>query len=131
MGLLDGDIADAIYRGFKGKLLRGLIRQSAVPISGGLDEHGDPIETADTDTPIEGFTDLYSTTFRALAGIPTGDLKVCFFAKSAPLISPSKDDRVMFMRAGVPSWYQLRGPIETDPATALWTCQAYQIPVPQ
>lgn len=130
MGILDGTIAESIYAGFKGKLLVGIIRQQVTPDSGSLDAKGDPIELDPVDTPVEGFVDEYSAFFRAQAGIPDTDLKVCIFAKSAPAITPTKDDMVRFTQAGVETWYQLRR-ADTDPARALWTCQGFVILAPQ
>lgn len=129
MGILDGSLADSIFAGFKGQLLSGIIRQRTVPMSGSLDELGDPQDLAPTDTAIEGFTEDYSDTFRARAGIPAGDIKVNIFAKSAPAITPSKDDLVRFTQAGVARWYQLRAK-SIDPAGAMWVCRAFPIVEP-
>jgi hypothetical protein len=128
MGLLDTQIADAIYKGFKGKLLNGVIRQVVTPASGSLDELGDPQAGDPIDTDCQGFTENYSAYHRAQAGIPQTDLKVNLFARSMPGITPSKDAVVKFVRAGVDEWYQLRGPREIDPAGALWVCQAFALP---
>lgn len=126
MGLLDGQLSKAIYSGFKGKLLAGTLRRVDPSGSGGLDELGDPIGTVPTTWSCEGFTEAYSDAFRAAAGIPLLDLKVNIFAKSlAAGVSPSKDDQV-YMGG---KWYQLRN-IQTDPATALWSCQAFEVPAP-
>lgn len=129
MGLLDYDLATQIYAGFKGRLLTGLIRQYSAPQSGALDSHGDPIDLAPVDTAIEGFTEGYDDAYRARAAIPSLDLKVNIFAKSCPGITPGKDNIVKFTRDGVGEWYQLRR-AQTDPATALWVCQAFAIPEP-
>lgn len=123
MGLLTGDLATSVYKAFKGKLLTGLIRQTTVAESGGLDQYGDPIDVASTDTVCEGFVENYADYFRAKAGIPEFDIQVNIFAKSIPGITPTKDDIVQMNGR----WYQLRS-AKTDPATALWTCQAYPIP---
>lgn len=130
MGLLDGQLAQAIYDGFKGKLLKGSLRREVIGDSSGLDELGDPVAAQPTTWGIQGFTDEYSDFFKAQAGIPTSDLKVCIFGKSLPAgVRPQKDDKVSFVQAGVSTWYQLRK-ATTDPATALWTCQGYVIPAP-
>lgn len=135
MGLLDGQLAKAIYAGFKGRLLRGrLLRVEPTGDSGEegvLDALGDPIAEDPTFYGLEGFTDRYSDFIRANAGIPDSDVKVCIFAASLPAgVRPSKDDKVAFTRAGVESWYQLRADA-TDPAEALWECQAYEIEPPE
>lgn len=126
MALLTGDLANQVFAAFKGKLLFGLIRQFSAPISGGLDSYGDAIETVPTDTAIQGFVEDYSAYYRATAGIPATDIRVNIFAKSAPAIVPGRDDKVQMN--GV--WYQLRA-VTTDPATAMWTCQAFPIPSPE
>lgn len=129
MGFLDGDLAEAIYKGFKGKLSTGIIRQFSAPTSGALDEYGDPIEVAATDTDIEGFAEGYSEFYRAQAGIPETDLKVNIFAQSCPGVVPGKDDLVKLTRAGADTWYQVRK-VAVDPAQALFTCQAFVVPEP-
>lgn len=129
MSLLSGDLASQIFAGFKGRLLSGIIRHQTVPESGGLDALGDPIDTATTDTAIEGFTEAYDDAFRNRAGIPETDLMVNIFAKSCPGVTPSKDDVVRIDHGTVAEWYQLRR-VKTDPATALWTCQAFAVPDP-
>jgi hypothetical protein len=130
VGILEGSLAEQIYKGFKGRLLSGIIRQRAVPTSGALDTYGDPIDLAPVDTALEGFTEDYDDAFRARAGIPGTDLKVNIFAKSCPAITPGKDDLVKFTRAGVAEWYQLRR-VKVDPAGALWECQAFRIKDPE
>lgn len=128
-GILDGSLAEQIYKGFKGKLLIGTIRQYSAPESGALDAFGDPIELIETDTRIEGFTEDYDDQYMANAGIPTTDLKVNIFGKSCPGVIPGKDDKVRFRQGGVDTWYQLRR-VRTDPAGALYVCQAFVTTVP-
>mgnify|MGYP001562722116 CR=1 FL=1 len=129
MGLLDGDLAEAIFQGFKGKLLTGVIRQKAVPESGGLDDLGDAIDATPTDTPLEGFVDEYDAAFKARAGIPQTDVKVCIFAQSIPGVRPGRDDKARIDRSGSSQWYQIRR-VMTDPALALWECQSFEIQDP-
>jgi hypothetical protein len=126
MGLLDGDLQASIYAGFKGKLLTGILRKRATPQSGTLDDHGDPLELVPTDHAIEGFPDNYSALLKAQAGIPDTDLKLCIFGGSIPGVEPARDD---IARLGT-QWYKIRK-AETDPATALWVCQASRIETPQ
>lgn len=124
MGLLDGDIARAIYAGFRGKLKSGLIRQAVVASSGGLDSYGDPIDSEPTDTACQGFTENYSAYSHAQLGIPKTDIQVSIFAQSIPGITPKQSDLV-YMNA---NWYQVRR-AEIDPAGALWECQAFPVQV--
>lgn len=121
MGLLDGDLAKQIFAGFKGLLLKGKIRQEIVS---GVDANGDPI-TSVVETAIEGFLDEYSAFYKASAGIPDTDFKANFFAKSAPSVTPSRDDKILL--GG--KWCQVRK-VGTDPATALWTLQVYETQAP-
>lgn len=130
MGLLDTQLRDAIYAGFKDKLLSGVIRQYSEPASGALDEYGDPIDVAPTDTDIQGFVDEIDDRYRAQAGIPEEDVLVNIFGGSATSVTPAKDDVVRFTRNSVATWYQLRR-VKVDPAGALYTCQAYVIPEPE
>lgn len=121
MGLLDGQIADLVYAGFKGKLLSGTLSKDAP--GGTLDSLGDPTTETTTGYACQGFVDGYSDMYRAQAGIPQEDSKVSIFAKSLPAgVRPGKDDRVTI---GGDIW-QIRN-VKTDPATALWECQAYVI----
>lgn len=128
-GILEGQLASAIYAGFKGKLSRATLWRRVLAASGALDQLGDSTEATPTTWGAEGFTDNYSDAFKAAAGIPVTDLKVCLFAKSLPAgVRPQKDDKVN-LPAGSSNWYQLRK-ADTDPATALWTCQAYACAAP-
>lgn len=127
-GLLDGFIANAVYAGFKGRLLVGALRRS---VASSVNDLGDPSAPTETDYACQGFVDAYSDHYRATAGIPLTDVKVCIFGASlASGIAPTKDDRAKFTRDGVVTWYQIRGPINLDPAGALYECQAFVIPEP-
>lgn len=128
-GLLTGDIANAIYAGFKGKLLTGALVQSVPATSGGLDQYGDPMDAGVLTTPCEGFSAAYSEFFMATAQIPEGSVKCCFFAPSLKGIRPGQDDKAYFTRNGVQEWFQLRK-VKIDPAGALWVCEAFPIPDP-
>jgi hypothetical protein len=123
-GLLDGVIAKAIFKGFKGKLSKGELRR-AIP-SAGLDEYGDPNAETPAYFSVEGFSDEYSEFYKAQAGIPETDLKVAIFGQSIkPSTIPAKDDKVTFKG----QWYQLKQ-VGVDPADALYECQAFRIPAP-
>lgn len=128
VGLLDGDLQKAIYEGFKGRLLKGVVRRYGIAQSGGLDELGDPIDGSGyQEWPIEGFRDDYSHFTRAQAGIPSTDYKVCIFAGSAPSYAPRNGDLVRLDPKTGSYWSRLngdKGGIRTDPATALWECRA-------
>lgn len=130
MGLLDGQLAKAIYAGFKGRLSKGRLVRVSVASSGGLNALGDAVATGLEVYRLEGFEDAYSDFSRSQAGIPDTDVKVCIFGASLPKgIRPLKDDRVVLRKAGKETWFQLRKDA-TDPADALWTCQAYVIDAP-
>ena len=122
-GLLTGKIAKTIFKGFKGKLLKGTLRIDTP--SSSLDDNGDPVSATAARFGIEGFTDEFSAFYRAQAGIPETDLKVNIFSESVPGITPTKDSRVTF--GGV--WYRIRK-VKVDPAGALFECQSFEIPTP-
>jgi hypothetical protein len=122
-GLLEGPLAKAIYNGFKGKLLTGVLRRETLGTT--LNSYGDPTGATVTTYAIEGFTSRYSDFYRATAGIPETDIKVNIFAQSSPGLTPTKDDLVQFQ--GI--WYQLRS-VSVDPATALYSCQAFVTDAP-
>lgn len=133
-GLLDGGLARSIYQGFRGKLLKGVIHQLVVPDGTQLDGHGDPETVAPLITKLEGFPEGYSRFTKAQAGIPTTDLKLNIFAASMPGITPAIGNQVRLDRkAGartIATWYQIRGPVEIDPAGVLWVCQSFEIKAP-
>lgn len=130
MGLLDGDLASAIYEGFKGRLLSGNAYRSGAALSSGEDEFGDPTDTDRQSWAVQGFIESYSRHTRAQAGIPDSDVKVSLFSQSAPDYVPKKDDLVALTGATV-RWVRLvGGPLDIDPAGALWTLQATEIGAP-
>lgn len=127
-GLLTGKIADAIFKGFKGKLLKGELRQET-PV-GSLDPHGDASDTSIAYFAMEGFTDEFSEFYKKQAGIPESDIKVNIFAKSlASGVSPTKDDKVNFNTGSGIKWYQLRA-VGIDPAEAMFTAPGFEIEPP-
>ena len=129
VGLLDGELRQAIWDGFRGRLLKGVLRRYDTPVSGGLDELGDPTDTpAPTDYPIEGFRDEYSRFTKLQSGIPETDYKICIFGGSQPDLTPKAGDLVRFDPATGSYWSRLRGGpggVRIDPAGALWECQAF------
>ena len=121
-GLLD-NLAGQIYAGFKNKLRLATLLRPVPSASGGLDSLGDPISTTIASYPCQGFTDNYDEMFRARAGIPETDIKVCIFGASLPSgIAPQKDDQVNI----VGQTYQIRR-ARSDPALALYTCQSFLV----
>jgi hypothetical protein len=118
MGLLDGDIADAIAGGLAGLLLTGTLQKTTVT---GRDSYGDPIYTTST-AAVQGFLDTYSAIMIAAAGIPATDTRIILIAglcDAAPAIA----DKVTL--GGVT--YQIRN-IARDPANATYDCQAFKAP---
>jgi hypothetical protein len=134
VSLLDGQIRDAIWAGFKGRLLKGVLRRYIAVNSGGLDDLGDPIDTSDyTEWPIEGFRDEFSRFTRAQAGIPDTDYKICIFGGVQPDLTPKHGDLVRLDRASGSFWSRLNGEksgIKIDPAGALWDCRASEAEAP-
>lgn len=129
MGILD-PIAGQIYAAFRGKLKAATLWRAVPSVSAGLDGTGDPINPVPTTWPCEGFTDNYSDYFTTRGEVPEKDVKVMIFAASLPAgVRPETDDKVQIPARTGP-WYQLRN-AKTDPATALWTCQAFETEAPQ
>lgn len=125
MAALLDSLATELYAGFKNKLRKGLLKRTALASSGGLNSLGDPVDTDETEWPCQGFVDSYSDKFRPSDGVPSADAKVFIFAKSLPSgVRPEKDD-IAEMPTGTA--YQLGSDIKTDPATALWECQATRV----
>src|SRR5690349_4145400 len=110
--LLEGQIAKAIYAGFKGKLLKGVLTRSS---GGTLDAYGDPIAPTTTTFAFEGFAENFTAFYRNQAGIPDGDVSVLILAQSIKTV-PTKDDRVTIRG----KTYQLRKQVEVDPANATY-----------
>lgn len=125
--LLTGKIAKAIFKGFKGKLLKGELRRETP--SATLDTLGDPDDTTISYFSIEGFTDEFTEFYKMKAGIPESDVKVNIFSQSAPTLIPTKDDKVSFNTAFGIRWYQLRT-VGVDPAGALFTAPGFEIDPP-
>ncbi len=129
MGLLDGQIASAIFQGFRNRLLRGTLYHSTP--TGALDEFGDPEATHVDSYQMQGFTEEYKDVYKGArrgdsAAAPEVEFMVNIFAKSLPSgVQPKKDDIVLMSG----TYSQLRE-VETDPATALWTCRAVQVQDP-
>lgn len=128
--ILEGSLARQVFAAFRGKLLKGYLRRM-VSLGGEPDEYGDvTVSVFPQVWSLEGFEDTYDDRYRAVAGIPETDVRVSVFAQSLPAgISPRKDDMVGLIRNGVTNWYQLRT-VQTDPAQAMWTCQAFAVPEP-
>lgn len=120
--ILETQVRDAIYKGFKGKLLTGTLRR--VTPSSTLDADGDPITTTAATYSFEGFVDTYSEFYRAKVGIPDTRVKVVIIAGSLSVV-PLKDDQVLVRD----KWYQVLENA-TDPALATWELPAFEIPSP-
>lgn len=116
-------MAAQLYEGFRGKLHSGAIRRMA----GGsaLDAKGRPIGQAPVLIPCEGFEDDYSALTRAQAGIPLTSVRVNIFGASiGDGLPPRMDELVRLDPPSGPRWYKLKERIATDPAGALWQCEA-------
>lgn len=123
-GLLEGQLAKAIFQGFKGKLLKGTLRRDVVAESAGLDDLGDPNATDPQTFSGEGYVDSKVERFARVAGIPTLDGTVYFFGASLPT-TPLKGDKA-FMAS---QWWEVHA-VQNDPATALWALGCTSIPAP-
>lgn len=118
MGLLDGDIADAIASGFDGLLLAGTLTKTTVT---GRDGYGDAVTTT-AQYPVQGFLEAYGALMIVAAGIPATDVKMTLIAGLCGAV-PAMQDKVSL--GG--TVYQLRN-VAIDPAGATYTCQAFRIP---
>jgi len=128
-------MAGSIYAGFKGKLRTGVIRRMGAGT--GLDGHGRPQDATPAFHTMEGFEDNYSAFRRASEGIPLTSVRLNIFGASiTPPIEPSVD---MMVRLDYPAtngqaaysqWYKLKERRDTDPAKALWQCEAQKMKAP-
>jgi hypothetical protein len=121
MGLLDGGLAAIVGNALDFLLLDGTLRRET---STTVDEHGAPVATAVVTFAFRGFDDVYDAAYRARAGIPATDIKICIPAASLAT-TPRQDDKLTIR--GV--WYQARA-VVSDPARALWEIQAFAIDTP-
>lgn len=124
---LESQIAKAIYAGFRGKLLKGVLRRSLNAVSGGLDALGDAAATGPQDYAIEGFREAYSAYTRANAGIPETDAKIIVLARSVPA-RPQQGDAIWLYKDSEPGWWQVRARPDVDPATATYTMRCFLVP---
>jgi hypothetical protein len=133
---LDG-MAGSIYAGFKGKLRAGVIRRMGAGT--GLDGHGRPQNAAPIFHKMEGFDDDYSAFRRANEGIALTSLRINIFGASIDPPLPDKPTKDMLVRLDYPAangqaaysrWFKLKERIETDPARALWQCEAQDAKAP-
>lgn len=121
MGLLDGQIAAAIYAGFKGRLLTGTLRRETP--GSGTDGFGDPNPGTTADYTFEGIKESYNASFRASAGIPQTDVRFLIIARSLS-VTPRRGDMVRF---GSGAWHQVREIEAIDPATATYQLQCFEL----
>lgn len=120
---LENKLRDAIGKGLGAQLLTGTLERTAPAASSALDDYGDPVETATATWPVRGFDDDYDAAYRARAGIPESDVKVCVIGSGLPT-EPRKDDVITLSARGAQTRYRVRA-VRSDPARALWECQAY------
>lgn len=122
-------MANALYQGFRGKLLRAVLWRAVVDQSAGLNEQGDPNVMTVVTWNAQGFWEDFTEVFRARSGIPATDSLVNIFGRSLPQgVSPNQDDKVQIPSITGP-WYQIRK-ATVDPATALWACRSYLCATP-
>lgn len=117
---LENKIAKAIHRGFKGKLLKGVLARIGDPTS--LDEHGDPVGGTAAVYNFEGFVESFSAFFQATSGIPSTDLKVLIIARSLKTV-PEGDD-IVNIKGKI---LQVRKILEVDPAEATYILQCFEL----
>jgi hypothetical protein len=120
---LDGQIAKAIAKGFRGKLKKGTIRREVPGV--GVDALGDPNPGTVATFPFQGIREDYDASFRATAGIPQTDCKILVIAGLTTAV-PKQGDQLNISGA----WYQCRAVTDIDPATATYTLQCFDIAAP-
>lgn len=111
---LEGQLRNAIAKGFKGKLLVGTLTRM---VRGGVDEYGDPISTPQT-FRVEGFVDTYSDFYIQQAGLPETTVKIVLISGNSQ-VSPLKEDYINFRG----ETFQVNK-VSTDPALATFECEA-------
>ena len=121
--VLDGALAKAIYKGFKGKLKTGTLRRQSG--SSGVDEFGDLIVGTETDYAFEGIRENYSAAYIAAAGIPLGDVRIMILLQSIT-VEPKQDDFILIEG----DWHQVRRVEGIDPAGAAINLQATVVKEP-
>ena len=122
--LLESKFAKQIARGFKGKLLKGVIQRNA---GATRDAHGDTIPGAPVSYAFEGVREDFSAFIRAQAGIPDTDVKILFIT-GLTLTVPMRGDYVKFRKFD--QWYHLVKNITKDTAEAHQVWQASVVPPP-
>jgi uncharacterized alpha/beta hydrolase family protein len=118
--VFETEFKNAIYQGFKGRLLTGTFRKAVL---GAVDANGDHALTY-TVYSCEGIVDPYSAYYKKKYDIPETDTGILIIAGSLS-VTPTKQDQVKFRS----TWYQIRG-VKSDPAEATWVLQAFAIADP-
>ena len=121
MGLLDGEIASTIGAALNFMMLDATIRRDG---SSTVDARGNNIDGTPVTYACRGFRDSYSDFYRSLVGIPDTDIKIVLTASYLATV-PTQDDKIQISG----TWYQARS-VRTDPATAAWEIQAFEIAAP-
>lgn len=125
--LLEGGISRDVYQGLKiaGLALDATLYRPVTSDSVTLDLNGEPIDPVPASYACQGFTDKIKFKIRR-DGVPDCDTLVCIYGWSLPGgVTPEQDDKVNIRN----KWYQLRKP-KTDPAKALWECEAFLTTAP-
>ena len=119
MSLLETQIRNAIAKGFKGKLLTGMLtRQTATTV----DAFGDPVSGTPQTFRVEGFADNYTAAYRATAGIPDTDFKITLILGNCET-DPLKDDTI-----ALPGWGSAKvRKVMIDPAKASAELQVFAV----
>ena len=125
VSFLEGSLAKAIARGFKGKLKVGTIRENQ---PSGLDDFGDEVPP---DTIVEhtftGIRENFDASWMARALIPETDVSILILLQSVnPLYQPKQDDLVFIEKM----WHKIRRILKIDPAGASIQLQCYVVQTP-
>lgn len=127
--LLDTFIRKEVAKGFKGKLLRGLLMREVV---GSVNDLGDPTVSSVETYTFEGIRDHFDARYAATAAIPTTDVRILIISGLiTPVTTPRKDDKIRIRgAAGQQQWHQVRAVLTVDPANAHIVLQCFEIDTP-
>lgn len=120
--LLETQIRKAIGQGFKGRLLKGTLRRT---VSAGVDAKGDETNLTTTDYTFDGIRENFDKRYALQAGIPITDVRILIIADSLA-VQPVAGDKIKIRD----EWFQVRGILAIDPASASYNLQAYSVASP-
>lgn len=125
---LEGQIAKAIYNGFKGRLKTGTLRRFS---GSGVNALGDLVSSGSTDYTFTGIRETKESQFAGMqnqsegAGIKTTRIEVLILLESISVL-PQPDDYIYIES----QWHQVRKVLERDPAGATTKLEVSEVKEP-